>query len=66
MSVSSVSSEYHERIQRMGEGLEGVQHFKDDIIVHGKGQEHDRIEDNGITLRREKCESGHQRLFGLG
>ena len=42
MDVSIASWECHERIQRMVEGLEGVQQIKDNIIVNGKDQEHDR------------------------
>ena len=38
MGVSSASSECHERIRRIVEGLEGIQQIKDDIVVHGKGR----------------------------
>ena len=41
MGVSSASSECHERIRVLVEGLEGVQQIKDDIVVHGDGKEHD-------------------------
>ena len=41
MGVSSDSSECHERIGLVVEGLEGVQQIKDDILVHGSGKEHD-------------------------
>ena len=41
MGVSSASSECYERIRKIIEGLEGVQQIKDDIVVHGVGQEHD-------------------------
>ena len=41
MGVSSASSECHERIRLVVEGLEGVQQIKDDIVVHGDGKEHD-------------------------
>jgi len=41
MGVSSDSSECHERIRLVVEGLEGVQQIKDDILVHGSGKEHD-------------------------
>ena len=50
----------------MLKGLEGMQQLKDNVTVHGKDQEHDRrleallkrLEKNGITLRKEKCEWG--------
>ena len=66
MGVSSASSECHERIRLIVEGLEGVQQIKDDIVVHGQGQIHDarlkalleRLEEYNITLRKEKCQFG--------
>ena len=66
MGVSSASSECHERIRKMVEGLQGVQQIKDDIVVHGAGKEHDtrleslltRLEEYNITLRKEKCRFG--------
>ena len=66
MGVSSASSECHERIRRILEGLEGIQQIKDDIVVHGKGEEHNkrlkallkRLQQYNITLRQEKCKFG--------
>ena len=66
MGTSSASSECHEGIRRIVEGLEGVQQIKDDIVVHGKGMEHDRklealfqrFQEYNITLRRAKCQLG--------
>ena len=71
MGVSSASSECHERIRRIVEGLEGIQQIKDDIVVHGKGEEHDkrlkalleRLQQFNITLRREKCEFAADRYM---
>ena len=47
------------------EGLEGVQQIRDDIVMHGVGQEHDirlekllvKLEEFGITLRLPTCDS---------
>ena len=67
--VASGSSECHEKLRRILEGLEGVVQIKDDIIVHGKGREHDqltRLEKFNITLRREKCELGKQEVKWFG
>ena len=58
---SSASSEYHERIRWIVEGLESIQQIKDDIGIHGKGYEHDNrlkallegLQSYNITLRRE-------------
>ena len=41
MGTAPASSECHERIRIILEGLEGVIQIKDDLVVHGKGQEHD-------------------------
>ena len=74
MGVSSASSECHERIRLVVEGLEGVQQIKDDIVVHGKGEEHDkrlralmkRLEEYNITLRKEKCKFGVSEVKWFG
>ena len=66
MGVSSASSECHERIRLVVEGLQGVQQIKDDIVVHCAGSEHasrlqallERLEEYNISLRREKCNLG--------
>ena len=74
MGVSSASSECHERIRLVVEGLEGVQQIKDDIVVHGAGKEHDsrlvalleRLAEYNITLRREKCKFGAPEVKWFG
>ena len=46
--------------------LDGVLQIKDDVLVHGVGEEHDqrlravleRFQEAGLTLRREKCHLG--------
>ena len=58
----------------MMEVLEGVQQFKNYFIVHSKDQKHNRklevllkrLEENGITLKREKCELGQLEACWLG
>ena len=40
MGVTSASSECHERIRLVVEGLKGVQQIKDDIVMHRAGKEH--------------------------
>ena len=55
-------------------GLKGVIQIKDDIMVHGKGQEHDdnlrallkRLHEYGIRLRKEKCNFGQQSIMWFG
>ena len=66
MGTAPASSECHERIRIILEGLEGVTQIKDDLVVHGKGQVHDdrlekvlkRLMEYGMTLRKEKCQFG--------
>ena len=41
MGTGPASSECHENIRRILDGLEGVQQNKDDLVVHGAGQLHD-------------------------
>ena len=64
MGTAPVSSECHENIRLILEGLDGVQQIKDDLVVHVIGQEHDvrlsavlqRLQEFGLTLRL-KCQS---------
>ena len=68
MGLSSGSSECHEKLRRVLEGLQGVVQIKDDIVVHG--QDYDtilevllvRFEQFNITLRKEKCKLGKQEV----
>ena len=60
--ASSASAESHERIRKMLVGLDGVIQIKDDLAVHGKGQEHDirleavleRLNSFGMTSTRQR------------
>lgn len=62
----SASSENQEHIQRMADGLKGVQQIKDHVVVHGTGTEQDkrlkalfeRFPQFNIILRKEKCQLG--------
>ena len=74
MGNSPASSECHRRVRAVLEGLEGVAQIKDDVLVYGKGDEHDtrlwavlgRFRDAGLTLRREKCHFGQQEVKWFG
>jgi hypothetical protein len=70
MGTAPASSECHERIRIILEGLEGVTQIKDNLVVHGKGKVHDdrlekvleRLMDYGLTLRKDKCQFGVQEV----
>ena len=74
MGASSGSSECQERLRLILVGLKGVAQIKDDIVVHGKGREHDerleavfkRLMEYNITLRLEKCHLGKQEVKWFG
>ena len=63
MGTAPASSECHGNIRLI---LEGLQQIKDDLVVHGIGQEHDdrldavlqRLQEFGLTLRLKKCQFG--------
>ena len=71
MGTPPASGECHAAMAKILEGLEGVIVIKDDILVHSKGQKHnanleaclERLHDNGIRLRREKCKLGQQAVM---
>ena len=74
MGTAPASSECHERIRIILDGLEGVTQIKDDLVVHGKGKEHDarlekvlaRLVEYGLTLRKDKCRFGVQEVIWFG
>ena len=75
MGNNPASSEAQRRVKEVVEGLKGVLQIKDDVLVHGKGKEHDenlrkvlqRFREAGLTLRAEKCKMGRKeaRWFGM-
>ena len=74
MGCHNASKECNERVTEILQGCEGAVHIKDDVVVHGKGEEHDRnldavlkrMEEKGLTLRREKCEFGKSEIKWFG
>ena len=74
MGTHSGSSELQERVRVVLEGLEGVTQIKDDVVIHGQGTQHDenvkkflaRIEEHGLTLRKEKCKFGVREVMWFG
>ena len=74
MGNSPASSECHRRVRTVLQGCEGVAQIKDDVLVHGDGEEHDRrlrqvlqrFREAGLTLRREKCQLGRPEVKWFG
>ena len=74
MGAPPASGECHVAMAKILSRLKGVIVIKDDILVHGKGKEHDenldpclqRLQERGIRLRREKCKLGQQSVMWFG
>ena len=74
MGTSPASSEVQKRIRETVQNCQNVVHIKDDIVIHGKGTEHDKfleellniLQVNGATLRPEKCELGKDAIAWFG
>ena len=74
MGTHSGSSELQERVRVIVKGLQGVAQIKDDVVIHGTGAEHDtrlrlflaRIQEHGLTLRKEKCKFGVTEVLWFG
>ena len=74
MGTPPASGECHNAMAHILQGLKGVIQIKDDIVVHGKGKEHDanlealfqRLLEYGIRLRKEKCKLGKQAIMWFG
>ena len=74
MGTSPASSEIQKKIRQIVSCCKNAIHIKDDILVHGKGKVHDDylentlsvLEDNGITLRPQKCYLGQTEVKWFG
>ena len=74
MGTPPASGECHTKLAQMISGLAGVVQIKDDIVVHGKGHEHDerlekvfqRLLQYKLTLRPEKCKLGRKQVKWFG
>ena len=74
MGTPPASSECHAKFAAALAGLEGIAQIKDDIIIHGRGEEHDkrlraffeRVSSLNITLREEKCKLGQPQVLWFG
>lgn len=74
MGTPPASGECHTRVKKILEGLKGTVQIKDDVVVHGVGQEHDerlravfqRFKEYGMTLRKEKCKLGKPEVLWFG
>ena len=74
MGTSPESSEIQKKIRETVQNCRNIVHIKDDIIVHGVGQQHDQcltevlrtLQDKGITLRPDKCHLGQPQVKWFG
>ena len=74
MGTSPASSEIQKRIRQIIGKCRNAIHIKDDILIHGKGKEHDKylavvlkvLQDNGITCRPDKCHLGQTEVTWFG
>ena len=74
MGTPPASAECHAAISKMLAGMRGVIQIKDDIVVHGKGKEHDenlrrvlkRLDEFGLHFRKEKCKFGQPEITWFG
>ena len=73
--ISSAPEHFQRRMSRILEGLEGVLCQMDDVLVYAETQStHDgrlwkvlkRLEENGVTLKTEKCEFSKSSVKFLG
>ena len=74
MGTPPASGECHTKLAAIISGLEGVCQIKDDIVVHGKQEQHDerlekvfqRLMKYKLTLRPEKCKLGKPEVRWFG
>ena len=72
--ASPASGEAQKKIREIIKPCENALNIKDDIIIHGKGKEHDKylqevlniLKQNGLTLRPEKCFLGQPEVKWFG
>ena len=73
--ISCASEIFQRKMEELLEGLNGVEMYQDDIIVHGRtAEEHDsilltvlqRIKESGLKLNKQKCIFGQSELEFLG
>ena len=72
--ASPSSSEAQKKVREILSGCKKVFNIKDDVVVHGVGEEHDanlekaiqKIEKAGLTLRPNKCHLGKPEIKWFG
>ncbi len=74
MGISSAPELYQHVIRQVIADCEGAENVADDIIVHGKGAQHDtrlrkvmdKLQEKGLTLNAKKCQFGLSELDFVG
>ena len=74
MGTPPASPECHGKMEMILRGLEGCCQIKNDVLIYGKGEEHDkrleavlqRFKEYGLTLNTGKCEIGKREAEWFG
>ena len=74
MGTSPASSEIQKKVRETIAGCKNARNIKDDILIYGKGKEHDlyleevlrKLNEKGLTLRKEKCIFGQPQVKWFG
>ena len=74
MGTPPASAECHGKMADILRGLEGCLQIKDDVVIHGKGTQHDerlqqvlgRFCEYGLTLNKKKCQFGRDSVVWFG
>ena len=74
MGTSPASSEIEKRVRETIKDCENVINIKDDVLIHGKDNNHDKclikvfetLNVKGLTLRKEKCSFGQPEVKWFG
>ena len=74
MGTPPASAECHGKMTDILRGLEGCLQIKDDVVIHGKGTQHDerlqkvleRFREYGLTLNKKKCQFGRESVVWFG
>ena len=72
--ISPTSGECHEILRKVVKGIPGIAQIKDNLVLHGKGVQHDerlekllkRSSQDDITFHLENCKFGQDQVTWFG